>query len=252
MANKNPTFSNFHWRRWWQRVCKRHLCDLQERRIILLEQHPDLPPPIKALFSAPLPQSSTLISQWPLLAIDFETTGFDAQQDQILSVGYVAMVVNAIDISTSVSELVNSDAMIKPESAVINNIDSAMLLQGQALEDVMTRLLVALTGKVGVAHGCFMEQGFISAYLQYKYQLTDCPLLWLDTLPLYQSLYTRQMSHYDARLGSARKNVGLPEYQAHDALFDAVACGELLMVLVHKIYGNKTPDFGHVLKCARY
>lgn len=248
MVNKNPTFSNFHWRRWWQRLCKRHLCDLQERRIILLQQHPDLPLPIRALFSAPLPQPSTLINQWPLLALDFETTGFDVQQDQILSVGYVAMTANAIDMSTCVSEFVNSDAIINPNSAVINHIDHAMLLQGQALDEVMMRLLVALTGKVGIAHGSFMEQGFISTYLQHKYQLHDCPLLWLDTLPLYQSLYNNQILHHDARLGSARCSVGLPEYQAHNSLFDAIACGELLMVLMHKIYGNKAPNFGQLLK----
>lgn len=248
MVNKNSTFSNFHWRRWWQRLCKRHLCDLQERRIILLQQHPDLPLPIRALFSAPLPQPSTLINQWPLLALDFETTGFDVQQDQILSVGYVAMTANAIDMSTCVSEFVNSDAIINPNSAVINHIDHAMLLQGLALDEVMIPMLVALTGKIGVAHGCFMEQGFIGAYLQHKYQLNDCPLLWLDTLPLYQSLYSNQISPHDARLGAARQRVGLPEYQAHYALFDAVACGELLMVLIHKIYGNNKPNVEQLLK----
>lgn len=233
---------------WWQRLFGDHLRDLHQRRITLLQQYPDLPQPIKALFSAPLPPPSILINQWPLLALDFETTGFDPLQDQILSVGYVVMTANTIDMSTCVSEFVNSDAIIKPNSAVINHIDHAMLLQGLTLDEVMTRMLVALTGKIGVAHGCFMEQGFISAYLQHKYHLNDCPLLWLDTLPLYQSLYSNQISHQDARLGSARQRVGLPEYQAHHALFDAVACGELLMVLIHKIYGNNVPNLIQLLK----
>ncbi|CEO41178.1 3'-5' exonuclease [Photobacterium kishitanii] len=247
MVTNNKTLFMFQRHQWWQRLFGNYLRDLHQRRITLLQQHPDLPLPIKALFSAPLPQPLTLINQWPLLAIDFETTGFDAQQDQILSVGYVSMMVNAVDLSTSVNELVNSTAIIKPDSAVINHIDHAMLLQGQALDEVMMRLLVALTGKVGIAHGCFMEQGFISTYLQHKYQLHDCPLLWLDTLPLYQSLYNNQILHHDARLGSARCSVGLPEYQAHNSLFDAIACGELLMVLMHKIYGNKAPNFGQLL-----
>ena len=244
----NHIFSRSQWSVWWQRLLGNPLGDLEQRRITLLQQRPDLPDFIQALFRAPLPQSLTVINQWPLLAIDFETTGFDAQQDDILSVGYVAMQINAIDLSTSVSELINSSATIKPDSVVINHIDHAQLLQGQPLDEVMMRLLVALTGKIGIAHGCFMEQGFISAYLQHKYQLNDCPLLWLDTLPLYQSLYNNQISHQDARLGSARHKLGLPEYQAHDALFDAIACGELCMVLVYKIYGNKSPTLSQLLK----
>ncbi|MEC6798241.1 3'-5' exonuclease [Photobacterium sp. S4TG1] len=246
--NKTHIFNRSQWRLWWQCLLGNHLNDLEQRRITLLQQHPDLPDFIQALFSASLPQPSTIVNQCSLLAIDFETTGFDAQQDHILSVGYVAMQSNAIDLSTSVSELVNSRAAIKPDSVVINHIDHAKLLQGQALDEVMMRLLVALTGKIGIAHGCFMEQGFINAYLQHKYQLNDCPLLWLDTLPLYQSLYNNQISHQDARLGSARHKLGLPEYQAHDALFDAIACGELCIVLLHKIYGNKYPTIGQLLK----
>ena len=47
------------------------------------------PGPLRDALAEPLPDADTLTDRLPLLAVDIETTGLDAEQDRVLSIGWV-------------------------------------------------------------------------------------------------------------------------------------------------------------------
>ncbi|UJF17751.1 3'-5' exonuclease [Vibrio sp. SS-MA-C1-2] len=174
-----------------------------------------------------------------ILSVDMETTGKDPEKDQILSVGYVQINGKKIILSSSVNEYVNSHQHINIDAALVNQITSTMLEEGESLDEVMKRLFLAMKGRLLLAHGSFMEQGFIQQYILQRYNIADFPLIWIDTLLLYKSLSELHNQPRDFRLGSAREYFNLPEYEAHDALFDSIATAELYLVLINRIFLNQ-------------
>ena len=210
---------------------------LKRARANYLSKHP-VPDLINALLSAPLPELDDDLLGLDYLSLDFETTGFDPQSDNLLSVGYLPMTNQQLLVSDAVETLINTTERISAETAVINHIVPEMLAQGVALTDVMDALLMAMVGKVMIVHGSMIEKGFLDQYIALHYKLPPLPLLWVDTLKIEKSLSIHKNSQESAdfRLASIRKRHGLPEYSAHGALVDALATGELYIVLLKKCY----------------
>ncbi|GAL09219.1 DNA polymerase III epsilon subunit [Vibrio astriarenae] len=86
---------------------------------------------------AVIPQPDDLIKDQAFIILDFETTGLDSEEDLILSMGWVEMHNNKIDLATSQHLYINSDSQIKPETAIINHITPQMLSAGVSIHDAM-------------------------------------------------------------------------------------------------------------------
>ncbi|MEI8634578.1 exonuclease domain-containing protein [Vibrio sp. PP-XX7] len=56
---------------------------------------------VSYLFQYPLPSLDALIFQLDIVAFDFETSGVDAEHDQILSIGWVPMNMSQIEVDAS-------------------------------------------------------------------------------------------------------------------------------------------------------
>ncbi|MDR9827172.1 3'-5' exonuclease [Vibrio sp. FNV 38] len=200
--------------------------------------------------AAKIPQLTDLVCDQEFIIFDFETTGLDSEEDLILSIGWVEMVNNKIDLATSKHLFINSDSQIKPETAVINHITPQMLSDGVSIHDAMMSFFEAAAGKIVVAHGCVVEQSFMERYLARQYHTPEFPLIWIDTLHLEKALAKaiNQDSDIDLTLSSTRTRYGLPEYQTHNALADAVSTAELLLAIVKRIEPNNSLNFGHLYK----
>ena len=210
---------------------------LKRQRESYLANH-SLPANLKALLSAPLPSLSDPILALEYLSLDFETTGFDAEVDSLLSVGYLPMSEQTLLLNKAVETLINGGEKISAETAVINHIMPEMLAQGSPLTVVMDDLIDALIGKVIIVHGSMIEQDFLNKYIALHYKLPPLPLLWVDTLRIEKSLniHKSNIGTADFRLASIRARHGLPEYASHGALVDALATGELYLALIKKCY----------------
>lgn len=205
----------------------------------------DLPDDIKALLTAPLPGLDDDLFRLDYVALDFETTGFHPELDQILSVGYLPMSNQQILVADAIETFIKSSEKIKPETAIINHIVPEMLEKGSPLDEVMSSLFSAITGKVLIAHGCVIEKRFLDDYIAKHFQLPPLPLLWVDTLSIEKSLVMHKGNQKsgDFRLASTRARHGLPEYSAHGALIDALATGELFLALLKKRFEGTTASF---------
>ncbi len=211
---------------------KRYLHPLSKliRKRIHYDHNTLLPKHIEPLITLPKVDYDTLAKECDYLVLDLETTGLDHTQDRILSIGWVNIDNNQVDLSSAAHLFVNSDSQIKPETAVINHITPQMLEQGVSMHDAINAFLEAAHNRVIVAHATIIERNFINAYLAKTYHLIEPPLLWLDTLCIEKNLCKAlHQQDIDVTLAETRKRYQLPEYNGHNALIDAVSTAELLL-----------------------
>ncbi|MEZ8046376.1 3'-5' exonuclease [Vibrio sp. 10N.237.312.C02] len=199
-----------------------------------------LPEALHALVDQPCPEMTDLAKDSEYIVLDLETTGLDSEQDLILSMGWVDVVKGRIDLASAKHIYLDNDSQINAETAVINHITPQMLEEGASIHDAMLTFFEAAKGKIIVAHACVVEEKFISQYLLRCYGLRAIPLLWLDTLCIEKSMEKAISNHeeVDLTLAGTRDRYGLPEYNSHNALADAVSTAELFLAQQKRVVPN--------------
>ena len=194
--------------------------------------------------SVPFPLPSSDYRSVDYLAIDLETTGLDAQKDHILSIGYVTLHGNRIDLGNARHRLIRTAQAIPEESAIIHQITDDQAAAGEPLEAVMADLLQELAGKVMIAHHASVEQGFLSSACRTVFgagllvPIVDTQIIALRTVQRRQVAYKGS----DLRLHALGDGYNLPRYDAHNALSDALSAAELFLAqAAHKDSGKGVP-----------
>lgn len=203
-----------------------------------------LPKPLFHLVNDPCPELTDLAKDSEYIVLDLETTGLDSEVDLILSMGWVHINNGYIDLASAQHIYLNNDSQIKPETAVINHITPQMLSEGLSIHDAMMTFFESARGKILVAHGCVVEVNFINKYLLKSYGLHDLPLLWLDTLCIEKQMEKAISNHEEVilTLAGTRERYGLPEYNNHNALADAVSTAELLLAQAKRLSPDTDVD----------
>ena len=75
---------------------------------------------LRAFYAQGLPAGDTVLADVPLLAMDFETTGLDPQQDEIVSIGIVPMTLARIQSSASRHWIVRPRGVLNAESVTFH------------------------------------------------------------------------------------------------------------------------------------
>jgi DNA polymerase-3 subunit epsilon len=209
-----------------------------------------LPDVLLNLVKSTLPESRDLARDVDFIVLDIETTGFNSERDLILSMGWVSISNNMIDLGSAKHLYLNNDSQINAETAVINHITPQMLEEGVSIHDAMMTFFQEAKGKVIVAHACIMEENFINQYLLKSYALSQLPLVWLDTLCLEKKMEGAISKHEDVNLTLAgtRERYGLPEYNSHNALADAVSTAELLLAQQKRLAPNSSVSWGNLYR----
>lgn len=200
--------------------------------------------PLRDYLSVPFPRPGTDYRKTEYLALDLETTGLDPRRDDILSVGYVLLTGNRIDLATARHRLVRTVRAIPEASAVIHQITDDQAAGGEPLRTVLTDLLADLAGKVMIAHHAAVERGFVA---------TACRRLFggrfvapiADTQALALRSFERRHLPYkgsDLRLHALTERYNLPRSKAHNALGDALSAAELFLAqAAHRDSGRGMP-----------
>ncbi|GIU49754.1 DNA polymerase III subunit epsilon [Shewanella algidipiscicola] len=200
-----------------------------------ITQHPQL----KAYQQALLENLARNVEQVSLVAIDLEMTGLNPACDQILSIGVVPIEQGRILLQQAQHKLVQIEGSVG-QSATIHGILDMHLQQAVSMKTAMQWFLSVTQGKVLVAHHspldlAFLQEGLAQAYNEH------IKLMAVDTLALEKKRLLRQhevLQEGALRLGASRARYGLPVYAAHNALIDAIACGELLLAQVAAMGGG--------------
>lgn len=218
----------------WER-----LLGLQRRRERLLAQ--TRPGALREFYATPFPDRKTNIRELSFVALDFETTGLDIKQDHLVSVGTVEIEQMGIRIGTAWHEIIKTRRELPQDSTVIHQITDDMVLQGSEINDVVSKLLDKLKGRVLIAHHARIELGFLNKICRDMFN-QEFVIPTIDTRLLAKRQLQREqvvLKENSLRLFELRNRYQLPAYKAHNALSDAMTTAELFLVLVAELYPNQ-------------
>ncbi len=197
----------------------------------------------------PLADVSASLFETEFIVLDFETTGLDAKNDRILSIGFTVIRNGRVVMRENAHWLVRPDQVLDKNSVVIHNITDDRAEQGRNLSQSMAILLSAMAGRVIVAHHAVIETGFLDAVCEKLYGQV-LPLRVIDTLQSAKKTLDQQhrvLATNDLRLFNLRNRYNLPRYKAHDALQDAIATAELFLAMASQkckdLHRCKVRDF---------
>jgi DNA polymerase-3 subunit epsilon len=192
---------------------------------------------LKVFYQAGVVTATTPISDVPMVALDFETTGLDSNRDSIISIGLVDMTLTRIRCADARHWIVKPETKLHHRSVVIHGITHSALADAPDFSTVVDELLFRLQGKIVIVHHSPIERGFLNVALKRLiHEGIEFPVI--DTMALearfsrklgnslWRSLMGRQKM--SIRLADSRMRYHLPYYRQHNALTDAMACAELL------------------------
>lgn len=191
------------------------------------------------------PEWKTPLAEAALLAVDVETTGLDAERDQLVSIGWVPVTNNIIELGgAGYVVLRGAPGFSVGSSATIHHLTDDDLAAGVAPAEALAQVMTALSGRMMLAHFAKMEQSFLSA-LHKRERGAGVYLPAVDTLAI-ERRHMERMATYprgeDLRLARVRRRYGLPVYRNHNALTDALACAELYLAQQTVIRAEKLSD----------
>lgn len=206
-------------------------------------------PILKAFYESGCPSPDTPISEVQMLAIDFETTGLDASQHSIVSIGLVPFTLDGIQLSQAKHWVVRPKLPLHQTSVTIHGITHSDIDKAPDLEQILGELFSYLNGRIPVVHYRNIERPFLDVALRWRLgEGIRFPVL--DTMAIEAHLHPdrnpsrwqklRGKKPVSIRLADSRLRYRLPHYAAHNALIDAIATAELLQAQVLHHFSRET------------
>lgn len=181
-------------------------------------------------------------------ALDIETGGLDPRKDPVIAVGMVPVRAGHVQLGESYRTLVQPEdgRVIDPASVRAHQLVWGEVRDAPPLRDVLRDVAERLVDAILIVHQRSIDVTFLRRAFD-RHGLSWPRPRVVDTVELLLAAERRvHLRHPELateqpvlRLGLARHKYGLPEYQAHDALTDAVATAELFLVL-RSVLGART------------
>ncbi len=178
-------------------------------------------------------------------ALDLETGGLDPRSDPILAVGMVPIREGTVRLGEAWRTLVRppQGARITPESVRAHHLLRAEVEAAPPIAEVLPGVARRLHDAVLLVHHRridvrFLRRDFGAARLRWPSpRVVDTARLIVRVGAIATPGLPDEL--LPLQLGRAREAYGLPPYEAHDALNDAIATAELFLVL-RKVLGART------------
>ncbi|GHC22408.1 3'-5' exonuclease [Aidingimonas halophila] len=207
-------------------------------------------PALRQYYSLSAFSSETPIEDVPMLALDMETTGLDERRHAIVSIGMVPFDLHRIRLAERRYWIVKPPRPLVRQSVAFHHITHSEIAHAPDLGEIFDELLDVLTGRLIVVHYRNIERQFLDTAVKARLgEGFQFPVI--DTMELEARLHRRTYwSRIKRRLGgkpvsirlhNSRVRYGLPAYQSHHAVTDALATAELLQAQVARHYSPDTP-----------
>lgn len=207
-------------------------------------------PRLARFFSAGGAAPDTPIGEASLVAMDMETTGLDARRHAIVSIGLVPFSLSRIRLAERRYWVVRPPRPLSRESVTYHHITHSEVAEAPDLEAILPDLLEALAGRLVVVHYRHIERPFLNEAVRARLgEGIRFPVI--DTMSLEARIHRQPLwarfrrwlgrPPVSIRLQNSRARYGLPAYQGHHALTDALATAELLQAQVAAHYTPETP-----------
>ncbi|RZU98164.1 3'-5' exonuclease [Spiribacter vilamensis] len=190
------------------------------------------------------------IGTTPLAAIDLETSGLDPRKHAILSIGIVPFNLRSIATGASRHWILRPPRGFSGESVAYHHIRHFDVEQAPDLGDVLPEILESLRGRLPVVHYHPIERRFLDGAVRERTgTVFRFPLI--DTMEIEARRHRRPWrmrlgrlfgrTPASIRLADSRERYGLPPYEGHQAVVDAIGTAELLQAQIQHHYSNSTP-----------
>lgn len=218
-------------------------------KVIALSQKRAKDQRLKEFYSASLANRKLTLAEVEFVALDFETTGLNPLEDEIVSIGLVPFNTNKVYCRQASYWLVNPNQALGANSVVIHGITHSELDHAPRFQRVLGELLKALAGKMVVVHYNRIERDFLDRALRVRLgEGIRFPVI--DTMAIEATLQRRRLGSLwkklrgekpiSIRLTNSRERYGLPSYKSHHALTDAIATAELFQAQVAHHFSRTT------------
>ncbi|MFO8025700.1 3'-5' exonuclease [Thiohalophilus sp.] len=207
-------------------------------------------PALQKFYAAGLPDDDTPISEVPLIALDFETTGMDPRKHDIVSIGMVPFNLRIIRPARGHYWVVKPSESLREESVTFHRITHSEVQGAPSFDAVLDDILEQLTGHLIVVHYRNIERSFLDAAVIAR-RGEHCLFPMIDTMELEarreRQGYWQRFRHFfgsqptSIRLANSRHRYGLPDYSSHHAKVDAMATAELFQAQVARHFSPETP-----------
>ncbi|WP_196138423.1 exonuclease domain-containing protein [Aliikangiella sp. G2MR2-5] len=172
----------------------------------------------------------------PIVSIDLETSGLN-DDDNIVSMGICPFENLSIKLVQCRHFLVNSDSALKKDSVVIHKITHDQMAKGIDSISAFKQFLNYCHHSLLLVHYHPVEKKFLQK-LAMHITGNKIPIFFLDTFIIEEKIMARRQQAISAtslRLFNLRKKYGLPAYNAHNALEDAISTAELFLAQLASI-----------------
>ncbi len=207
-------------------------------------------PAIRQFFATSLPAEDTPIAEVPMIALDMETTGLDEHHHAIVSIGIVPFTLDRIRLAERRYWVVKPTRPLSDTSITFHHITHSEVAAAPDLDTILDELLGRLAGHLVVVHFRNIERPFLDAAIKAR-RGEGVMFPMIDTMSLEARLHRQTLwarfrrwlgrPPVSIRLNASRERYGLPAYQGHHALLDAMATAELFQAQVATHYRPDTP-----------
>ena len=179
---------------------------------------------------ATLPGARTPWRRSSWCALDFELTGLDPHEDEIISFGAIPIDDGRLQLRGAVSGLVRPEREISEASIRVHGIRAADLARAPVLADAIGPLLRTITGRALVAHTAAVDTEVLGR-------------LWLH----------QRDGHLRRRLGLGEiaRALRLPADRPHDALGDALTTAQVFIALATHLDALHAETVGSLARARR-
>lgn len=184
------------------------------------------------------------------VALDFETTGLDPENDSIVSIGLVPFDLRRIACRQAQYWVVKPDGPLPERSVLVHGITHEEIGSAPDLGGVIELMLGSLSGRQVIVHYHQIERQFLEEGAQRCFaESIHFPVI--DTMLIEDAVRRRRGGALlrmfnkteppSLRLADSRLRYGLPDYRQHHALTDALATAELFQAQVAHHFSAQTP-----------
>jgi DNA polymerase III subunit epsilon len=168
-----------------------------------------------------------------VVSLDCETTGFDPQRDEIISIAAIRITGTRILTSSAFRALVRPETHVSPESIRIHQLRQQDVAWARPMADILPELLHFIGSRALVGYWVDFDVRMLNKYTIAMLD-TWLPNRRIDVSRLY---YDRKYgnappgSRIDLRYGAIRDDLKLPGRPQHDAFEDALGAAEMYLIL---------------------
>lgn len=180
----------------------------------------------------------------PVMVFDLETTGLNTRTDTVLSIGAVKIQPEGIPLGAGFYQVLDIAVDLQGESQLIHGLTQKDLAQGCDPRQALLDFFLYAQDHIWLAfHAEFDRRMLKNAALQHLGLIVDPQPL--DIAQIAPLLFPEH-DHAHAGLDHWLEVFQLPMLARHNALADALAAAELLMILIHRAQEQGFQSWGEI------